>query len=83
MSDASDAIFEAMGAGNLSILGVSAVYSPTVGDDVECQVWLDQDIKYQVDQLSGQIRALGYEIEGIISDLGQEPERGPCHLPPP
>ena len=71
-----EAIFKAMGTANLSILGVEATYQPNDGDAVSCRVWFDQEIKYQVDNHEGQVRALGYEVEAILDDLGKEPERG-------
>ncbi|GAG30475.1 unnamed protein product [marine sediment metagenome] len=54
--------------------GVAALYTPSVGDPVSCQVDIERDVDLEPDGFNAQIWGRGITVEGILSVLGKEPD---------
>lgn len=56
--------------------GVAALYTPSVGDPVICQVDVERDVDLEPAGFESQIWGRGVTIEAILSVLGKEPNTG-------
>ena len=54
--------------------GISAIYTPAVGDPVICQIDLIQDIDLEPAGFDAQIWGRGKTIRAILDVLGKEPD---------
>jgi len=56
-------------------MGVSATYTPAVGDAVTLDVLLNQGVQMQPGPLEAQVWQQGTTIDALLDDLGKEPDR--------
>ena len=59
-----------------SEIGQDAIFTPSVGDSVECKVNLERDVDLEPHGFDSQIWGRGITIEAILSVLGKEPDSG-------
>lgn len=70
-----DDVFEGMGESLVDTMGVSATYTPSVGDAVTLNVLLDKGVQMQPGPYEAQAHAQGVTISALLSELGKEPDR--------
>jgi hypothetical protein len=56
--------------------GEDAVFYPSVGDSVECKIFIDFDVMLQPAGVETQVWQQGTTIEALLSVIGKEPDRG-------
>jgi hypothetical protein len=76
MATASDPIFSQAGAALLRVYGVSATFTPSVGDPVSCTVFKETFVDNQPVGYESQTPETVTTIEGLVADIGKVPERG-------
>ena len=76
MGDVEEAALLLAGQDILSKLGRSATYTPLVGDPVSCQVHYENELTITPGGYDVQAHGPLQTIEGLLSELGQEPGKG-------
>lgn len=70
-----ETVFDNVGTDLLDTTGRSATYTPSGGDAVSLNVFLDKGVEFQP-ALDAQAYQQGILIEALLDDLGHEPDRG-------
>jgi hypothetical protein len=71
-----DEIFNEAAEDLFDQLGQDAIFTPTMGDPVNCKVNLEHDVDLQPGGFDSQVWGEGITIEAILSVLGKEPDQG-------
>jgi hypothetical protein len=56
--------------------GEAAVFTPEVGDPIDCMVFIDFNVMLQPSGVEVQVWQRGTTIEALLSEIGREPNRG-------
>lgn len=71
-----DDIFDQAAENLFDQMGRDAIFTPVMGDPVNCRVNLERDVDLEPHGFDSQIWGRGVTIEAILSVLGKEPDKG-------
>ena len=74
MADTPEEIFDAAAIDIFNAAGVSATYTPAVGDPVTCKINYLQDVDLEPEGYETQVWGKGKTVEAVLGVIGQEPD---------
>lgn len=75
-----ESILDRASADIFAQLGRAATFTPATGSAVSCTVVLDVGVRLQTDGYTGQASAQVTTVEGLVSEIGREPNRNETFL---
>jgi len=68
-------IFDDMACGLMTMIGVSATYTPSAGDPVDLTVNIQRNVEMQTENFTGQAWVKVDTLECLLNDTGKEPDK--------